>query len=83
MESNIMKTLNDQLAEKIADLAKELLNLENNFEDNNDIKKRLSSARDNLYEAHFAIRRLDFNWIASNNNAKKREKDEPSQLLIA
>jgi hypothetical protein len=69
-----MKTQNDLLAEKFAELADELLQLEDNFRDNQYIKNRLSAARDNLDDAHSALKQLDFNVLASNSKAEETSK---------
>ena len=70
-----MKTHNDLLAEKFAELADELLRLEDNFRDNQYIKNRLSAARDNLDNAQYAIRLLDFNMVVSTGQIKPTAKD--------
>ena len=69
-----MKTQNDLLAEKFAELADELLRLEDNFRDNQYIKERLSAARDNLDNAQHAIRLLDLNTFASTGQMKETAK---------
>ena len=70
-----MKTQNDLLAEKFAELADELLRLEDNFRDNQYIKERLSAARDNLDNAQYTIRLLDLNTFASTGQMKETAKD--------
>ena len=60
-----MKTQNDLLSEKFAELADEILRLEENFRDNQYIRNRLAAARDNLNDAYSALHLLDLNILTS------------------